>query len=199
MKKLLTIIFMLISTANLFSQNSVIKAGVNFNADIAGHKLGKLNYPSYELNFERCLANKFSFNLGYNFAKRNYTVNNESYYQTFIAVKNQRSWIHLDHSIILSGRYYLMTNKQGLFFEFGIPFTYSIEKDYYNGQKFYEHGLWAISTFAGAGIKYPFNSICGVEMNFNISPSFNFLGVDYGTSGFIKSGLRFVWTLDSKK
>ena len=48
----------------------------------------------------------------------------------------------------------------------------------------------------GVGIKYPISKKVGIEMNFNYSPSLNLIDFEYGSSGFIKTGIKIYFSLD---
>jgi hypothetical protein len=202
MKNLVIIITFLLSSTFIQAQKSIVKAGAYFNADIADHKLGKINYPSLEASYELAFGNKFSLNLSYNYAKREY----ESGYtgegfQVFYY--NPKYFINYDQSIIIEGRYYIKSNSTGFFVQAGIPFTYTIEKSYNKiplpGESDHKVYSYAISTFGGIGVKCPFSDRFGVEINIAVHPSYNFLDVDYGTSGFIKSGVKLFFALDKVK
>jgi len=195
-RKILVVICMFVA-CRVSAQQSVIKGGINFNSDFVDHKLGRLSYPSYEFSFERTLGKKISLSLGYNFAVRDYTMSNPELF-TFGYFWGNRRWTNFDHVLIPEFRYYAASNDKGLFFQFGLPLTYSIEKDYFyspNGiQNTYQHSI-ALSVFAGFGLKYPLSKNWGIEMSISISPSADLLGdVDYGTSGFIKSGVKLFYT-----
>lgn len=50
-----------------------------------------------------------------------------------------------------------------------------------------------MNAFAGVGLKYPVAEKFAVEMNISMTPSFDFFDLDYGTAGFIKSGLKVTY------
>jgi hypothetical protein len=205
MKKLLVVLFLLALTASAYAQ-SAFKAGGNYNADIVSHKLGKISYPSWEISYERGLCKKFSINGTYNYARRAYEENNNRYWfpdgsAAGSIVYGSQGYIKYDQTFIVEGRYYLKSNSSGIYFHLGIPFTYTISKwfvntvtNQYSAKKYSDD--FAISTIGGLGIKYPISQRFGIEMNMSLSPSLNFLNIDYGTSGFIKSGVRFFVALD---
>src|SRR6187402_110977 len=74
MKKQLIVLFLLALCIKTHAQTSTFKAGGNYNADIANHKLGKLNFPSWEISYERGLCKKFSISGTYNYARRAYKI-----------------------------------------------------------------------------------------------------------------------------
>src|SRR4051812_24353153 len=115
-------------TNNILAQ-SYLKAGINLNSDIVNHKLGKLVYPSYEINYERGLGKHFSISLGYNYSLRSVSEENyeSSYYPSYT------EWNNYNHAIIPEGRYYFKSNKDGFFIQAGLPYTISIEQDKSNG------------------------------------------------------------------
>ena len=196
MKKLLSILFVFAVSIGANAQLSTVKLGANYNAEIIAHKLGKINYPSMDISFERALGKKFSINGTYNYSKLQYDLSSDFYSSSHSGYNNY------NHALILEGRFYLTSNTTGLFFQLGIPFTLSIEERFDSSPLF--HGTdnrytYAISTFGGIGIKYPLSSRFGLEMNMSMSPSLNFLGVDYGTSGFIKSGIKLFYTFGKSK
>jgi len=205
MIKQLIVLFLVTLTMQTNAQ-STFKAGANYNADIVSHKLGKINYPSWEISYERGLCEKFSINGTYNYARRAYEESNNRYWfpdgtGNGYIVYGSQGYILYDQHLIIEGRYYLKSNKSGIYFHLGIPFTYTISKwfvntvtNQYSAKKYSDD--FAISTIGGLGIKYPITERFGVEMNISLSPSLNFLNVDYGTSGFIKSGVRLFVTLD---
>ena len=182
------------------AQLSTLKVGANFNADIASHKLGKLNYPSWEVSFERAFSKKFSYNITYNYARRHYEIYNEYNSTQYPGLySGPKAFTIFDHAFILEARYYLKSTATGIYFHLGIPFTYSLEQRFATspyGDNMRETSSFAISTIGGFGIKYPLSQRFGVEMDVSISPSFNFLDVDYGTSGFIKSGVKLFFLLN---
>lgn len=106
----------------------------------------------------------------------------------------------IDYIVIPELRYYIFSNQTGPYAQFGIPVII------FTQQRFDESGTYvtgqrefvAVNAFAGVGIKYPLTQKFGVEMNISVTPSFNFLGQDYGTGGFIKSGLKVYYTLKGK-
>jgi len=192
----------LLSSIGAHAQLYTLKAGANYNADVVDHKLGKLSYPSYEINFERALGKKFSISLGYNFAIRDYKQAPDLRFDRY-SFSGNVEWKHYDHVFIPEVRYYLKSNTEGFFFQLGFPLTYSLEKDYFYSPtgitNYYTHSS-SLSVFGGIGIRYQLCSKVGVEMTMNISPSADLFGdVDYGTSGFIKSGIRFFYTFRKSK
>jgi hypothetical protein len=189
MKLKFVVLILMIISIKANAQLSTIKAGINLNAD-------KVDYASWEISFERLICKKYSFNLTYNYAQPHKEGNNFTGDPTSFGTTG---FTNFNHTIILEGRYYLKSNISGIFFQLGIPFTYSIEESFYTspaGDGSTKHDYLAICTIAGFGLKYPISNKFGVEMNMNISPSFNFLDVDYGTSGFIKTGVKLYFTLD---
>ncbi len=195
MKKTIVILFLLMFGMGTYAQLSTVKLGANNNADIVMHKLGKISYPSYEVSFERVLGKKFSMNASYNFSKRQLILNTD-------INSVERGYNHYDHTLILEGRYYLTSNTSGVFFQMGIPISVSIEKSFISSpykESSFSRYSYAISTFGGIGIKYPLSSRFGLEMTMSISPSLNFLGFDYGSSGFIKSGVKLFYTFGKSK
>lgn len=85
-------------------------------------------------------------------------------------------------------------NTAGLYFTAGIPVTYSTETRLPRIVNIYEdpvhHSHFTVTTIAGFGLKHPLSKRIDFEMNMNISPNINFVDVDYGTSGFVKSGFK---------
>jgi hypothetical protein len=193
MKQVILFIFFLFFFSNIFSQSSLIKAGVNLNSDYVDHKIGKLVYPGFEVNYERILSKKISVSIGYNYAKRNYNAFIPDYIMG-AALRSENT----DHIIIPEFRYYLESTNEGFFIQTGLPYTVSIETRVSRSPagSIKSNGPWsqALSCFAGIGIKHSIKSHFGLEMTCNISPSANFLGdLDYGTSGFFKTGLRIYY------
>ncbi len=203
-KQFVTLLFIVLSTVTN-AQVSAVKAGGNYNADFASHKLGKMNYPSWEISYERGLGKKFSINGSFNYARRTYDLYNGPYLLADGSlIYGAEGIIEYDQIFILEGRYYLKSNNSGIFFQMGIPFTYTTSVRSLNStSNQYSYSLssnyFAISTFGGLGIKYPLTLRFGIEMNMSISPSFNFLDVDYGSSGFIKTGVKLFYSFDKIK
>ena len=193
MKKQIILLLLSVICMKTNAQLSTLKAGVNLNSD-------KVDYPSWELSFERALGKKFSINGTYNYSQFHKDVNQEALISNNLGpIYGATGFTHYNHTLIIEGRYYLKSNTTGVFFQMGIPFTYYTEERFYtspSGDGSVKHNFFAICTIGGFGIKYPFTKNFGVEMSMNFSPSFNFLDVDYGTSGFIKSGVKLFYSFD---
>jgi hypothetical protein len=196
MKKLI-FIFAAFFAFNVNAQ-TIIKTGANFNADVVPHKLGKINYPSFELSVERVMCTRFSLYATYNYAKRDYRNNSYTIdYSPFYTQIYHPPYVNYDHTLILGNRFYFKNPMEGFYIQGGIPFTYYTETAHYPEGNF-SRSYFAISTMIGAGLKYPLSKKLALEMNFDFSPSFNLLDVDYGTSGFIKSGLKLNYIFNKK-
>jgi hypothetical protein len=197
MTRTIALLILLSTATTIYSKPFIVKLGPNLNSDIVDHKLGRLTYPSYEINFEYIVGKHFSASLGYNYA---ITKVKEIYYES-ANFESYTQWTDYNHAFIPEFRYYLKDFNEGVFLQCGLPFTHSVEKRSWsgiNGQgSFIPAAYNTLTLFGGLGIIYHFNKNLGIEMNCNISPSADLLGeVDYGTSGFVKTGLRFLYTFD---
>ena len=177
------------------AQHSSFKLGANYNADYTDHvKSAKISYPSFEMAFEKPLWRKWSGSIGFNHAVRNVQSLQEDGSPGYSRFRD------IDYIVIPEVRYYMLSKQTGPYAQFGIPVNI------FTQQRFDETGTYvtaqrefvAINAFAGVGIKYPFNEKFGMEMNISVTPSFDFLNLDYGTAGFIKSGLKVYYTVNKK-
>jgi len=189
-----------VTTAHVHSQ-SVLKIGSNLNTDFVGHKLGMMVYPSFEINYERILSRKFSLSLGYNYAVKDYGT---QFYEAPVSLYSfTYHWMDYVHTIIPEARYYFESSRDGVFIQAGLPFTYTVTKHSnlsMGGSENYSEYLNALTCFVGLGLKHQFNPHWGVEFFINISPSADLLGeVDYGASGFFKSGIKMFYNFDRIK
>src|SRR5690349_15967899 len=74
MKKILPVLLIIGAGFNVSAQKSSLKFGANLNAEVISHKNHELNYASFELSYERLLGKKFAIGLSYNYANRNYDI-----------------------------------------------------------------------------------------------------------------------------
>jgi len=108
---------------------------------------------------------------------------------------------NFDKIFIAEARYYLKSTNEGLFFEVGIPVFFTAERRIYTSEAFTlesRHSYIAANAFGGLGIKYQLTSNLGVEMNATIKSFLDFFDLDYGSAGFIKSGVKLFMNLDKK-
>src|SRR5688500_7071153 len=177
------------------AQHSSIKLGANYNADFTDHvKSTRISYPSFEIAWEKPLWKKWSGSIGFNHAVRNVQTLQEDGSPGYSRSRD------IDYIVIPEARYYIFPDQTGPYAQFGIPVII------FSQQRFDETGTYvtgqrefvAIDAFAGVGIKYSLTEKFGMEMNISVTPPFNFLDLDYGTAGFIKSGLKVYYTLKKK-
>jgi hypothetical protein len=193
---LFIILAIMCSNIRLHAQ-SAFKIGGNVNAEIANHKAGEITYASWEAAWEKLLAKKWSFSAGVNYAQRRY--NPEMYTSMFF---RPHQFLNKDWSIFVEGRFYPQQNASGLFFLTGIQGIYTTEKrtSYsYFGETFpSSHSYMDLNTYAGFGLKHPLSERMGIEMSITVSPLVNYFNQNYGTSGYIKTGIKLMW-LKKKK
>ena len=195
MKKTICLIAILSFASISYGQKKyAVKAGANYNAEIVDHKLGKINYPSYEAQIERMLGQHWSVSAGFNYSVRIYNLIPDYVFFTGYNIK----YINRDKALLLETRWYPQTNTKGFFINAGTSLISSSEtrESMYNGEKNSSAvpDYLAMNIFAGIGLKYPICERVGVEMNMSITPSMDLIELDYGTAGFIKSGAKVFYT-----
>jgi hypothetical protein len=184
------------------AQLPALKVGASLVSDVVEHRLGKITYPFFEAGCELKLTSHVSFQISAGYAKREYPARIEYPYGPTVPADQQYLWICHDAVLIPLVRYYTGLNSSGLFFHGGFPFAVTVERKYtikYTGTLIDEMNYFSMTTMIGTGYKHAFSKRCSGEAVFNYSPSFNFLGDDRGTSGIIKGGLMFIYSLGNNE
>ncbi len=176
------------------AQTSYLKFGASFNATyLKGNQLTNA-YPSWELSYERSLGNKWSIGLGFNYSKRVTGDRSETYHYKFT---------NYDKMFVLEGRYYFFSTDKGPFLQLGGSIFSTKEvffvENYTTGtQSTGTNNRTGANVYGGLGLKYPITPKLGFEMTVNITPHINGIE-DYGTGGYIRSGVKLTYALGKRK
>ncbi|MEO7989773.1 MAG: hypothetical protein ABI663_09545 [Chryseolinea sp.] len=194
---LLLACMILLTWLNASAQASYLKFGASFNATYLKENQLTNTYPSWELSYERSLGNKWSIALGFNYSKRL----TEAPFQTVNTYDYK--FTNYDKMFVLEGRYYFLSTDKGPFLQLGGSIFSTKEifvfKDYTSGmQTTSTHNRTGANVYGGLGLKYPITPKLGFEMTLNITPNINGIE-DYGTGGYIRSGVKLTYALGKRK
>ncbi len=177
MKKLVTVLLLMFFGIVASAQMNTIKTGVNINSENWPSKyLHQINYPSWDISYERFIGSKFSISGTINYAKRLYPSDQDNF--RLVDHNEFHDW-----GLVPEGRYYLKQNSSGLFFRIAIPVTYTtytFRQYSYNssGQiihtssdESYEYSIMALTGF---GVKASLTRKFGIEMMLSYCPGINF-------------------------